>query len=235
MVLEWKICPEKSYSVRLSRTARAICQPKPSAKVFSNITANSRVATACTLEYRLKTIQLARKRKKKGKTVRYIHQSSPNSLRTHGEVVRCFKKLQKNPTTTVLGFQAISCFIGVPEFDLIHGFTIDYMHCILIGTTQKLAGFWLDPKNSNDPYYMAEKNRYILNQRILSIRPPSFINRKPRSLQDKAYFKANEWRSFLLYYLRYSLVGLLPLKYVHSSFRTAFISDLYTFKKENSI
>lgn len=102
----------------------------------------------------------------------------------------------------------------MPEFDIIHGFAIDYMHCILIGTTNKLAGFSLDSKNCNEPFYITSNRKKILNGRLLSIKPPSFINRKPRCLEEKEFFKANEWRSLLFYYLRYSLVGLLPFKYI---------------------
>lgn len=53
-----------------------------------------------------------------------------------------------------------------------------------------------------------------MNQRITSIKPPSVINRNPRSLKDKEHFKANEWRTFLLYYLRFSLGGILNHCYI---------------------
>lgn len=153
-------------------------------------------------------------KKTKSKTIRFVRQSEPALLRTHSEVVCCFKKLQKSPKNPVFGFQALSAFIGVPEFDLIHGFSIDYMHCILLGTTPKVVGFWLNSTNCDKPYYMKKAHKNILNRRILSIRPPSCINRKPRSLEEREFFKANEWRSFLFYYLRYNLVGLIPFQFI---------------------
>lgn len=48
----------------------------------------------------------------------------------------------------------------------------------------------------------------------MSIKPTSNITRKPRSLDERANFKANELRSLLLYYLRYCLSGILDMKYL---------------------
>lgn len=151
---------------------------------------------------------------KTGKTVRYIRRDTPDPLRTHIETVLSLAKLRVNPKKPILGFYSIPCFIAIPEFDLIHGFTIDYMHCLLIGTTSKLVGLWLDPKKRNARYHISTENKVTLNKRLLAIRPPSFITRKPRSLGEKEFFKANEWRSLLLYYLRYCLAGNLPTEYI---------------------
>lgn len=122
--------------------------------------------------------------------------------------------MRAKPKKPIVGFYSIPCFIAIPEFDLIHGFTIDYMHCLLIGTTSKLIGLWLDPKNRHARFHMNTENKAKLNKQLLAIKPPSFINRKPRSLAEKEFFKANEWRSLLLYYLRYCLNGRLPSEYI---------------------
>lgn len=112
---------------------------------------------------------------KKRKTIRYVRQSGAASLRTHNGTICSLKKLQKFPEKHIQGFYTISCFIGVPELNIIHGFAIDYMHCILIRTTHKLAGFWLDSKNFNEPFYINPNRKKILNGRLLStsIRPSS--------------------------------------------------------------
>lgn len=51
-------------------------------------------------------------------------------------------------------------------------------------------------------------------KRILAIKPISEITRKPRSLDQRKEFKANEFRSLLLYYLRFCLTDLLPARYI---------------------
>lgn len=53
-----------------------------------------------------------------------------------------------------------------------------------------------------------------MNRRILGIKPVSTIKRLPRTLNDRGFFKANELRCLLLYYLRYCSIGLLDTKYV---------------------
>lgn len=147
---------------------------------------------------------------KKSITYRYVGQEI--TLRTHSDTITTLIKLNKRPNTPVLGFKRISFLIAAPEFDLIHGFNLDYMHCILIGITPKLVSFWLDSKYWKDPLYI--KQKAVLNDRIKSIKPPSVINRKPRSLHQKEFFAANEWRGLLLYYLRYSLDRLLGSRFI---------------------
>lgn len=61
---------------------------------------------------------------------------------------------------------------------------------------------------------MTPKNRSILDKRLLSLKPYESITRKPRSVQDRGFFKAVEYRNLLLYYLRFALQGLLDHKYV---------------------
>lgn len=75
-----------------------------------------------------------------------------------------------------------------------------------------MVGLWLDTKNHKESFYIKQKS--VLNDRLQSIKPPSVIKRRPRSLVEKENFKANEWRSFLLYYSRYSLVGILETRYI---------------------
>lgn len=105
--------------------------------------------------------------------------------------------------------------IGFKDFNLVHGFAIDYMHCVLLGVVKKLMNMWL-ASNIRMDYRIKNKYLNVLDERIKSIRPTSEITRKPRSIiRERANFKANEFRSMLLYYLRYSLVGLLPIKYIH--------------------
>lgn len=151
---------------------------------------------------------------KSRKTVRYIRRTNI-SLRNHKDTVLTIMKnsesSQKQPTE---GIKGVSCMIGFKHFDLIDGFSIDYMHCVLLGTTKKLMNFWLEPCYSGKDFHINKKGVAILIKRIMSIKPTSNITRKPRSLDDRAKFKANEYRSLLLYYLRYCLSGLLPTKYV---------------------
>lgn len=91
---------------------------------------------------------------------------------------------------------------------------IDYMHCILLGDQKKLLSLFCDQTFSNRLFYIPKKKQIELNKRILAIKPNREVVRKPRSLKDRAKYKASEFRSMLLYYLPVCLSGLIPDVYV---------------------
>lgn len=146
------------------------------------------------------------------KYCRYVDRKVEETPRTHQDTVQSISNLKNAGKKGIDGFRRVSCLIGLPYFDLINGFCLDYLHCILLGVMPQLVELWLNSKNSLQPYYI--QNKKILNRRILSIKPTSAINRKPRSIFEKENYKGNEWRSHLLYYLRYCLPGLLESRYV---------------------
>lgn len=155
-----------------------------------------------------------RNKAKTATTYRYVYRNVNDELRTHTNAIATLQRMKNLSNSCVDGFRVVSPLIAVPKFDIIHGFTIDYMHCALLGVTSTLVSLWYDTKNKDATYYIRTKGKSDLNHRIISIKPPSVINRKPRSLSEKEHFKANEWRSFLLYYLTYSLGGILNKCYV---------------------
>lgn len=166
-------------------------------------------------------------------TYRYVRQNVTDELRTHTDSLVALRKLRKSTNSCIDGFTEVSPLIAAPQFDIINGFPIDFLHCVLIGVIPKLESLWYDTKNKGTAYYITTKNKHILNQRITSIKPPSMISRNPRSLKDKEHFKANEWRSFLLYYLRYSLVGILNHCYIEH-FQLLSAATYMLSKKKNS-
>lgn len=105
--------------------------------------------------------------------------------------------------------------VAAPQFDVVDGFSLDYLHYGLLGILKKLTDLWLNPNNFRKPYYITKPKQAALNKRILSIRPVSEITRRPRSIFERADYKGNEYRTLLLYYLRYCLVDLLPMKYIN--------------------
>lgn len=143
--------------------------------------------------------------------VRYVQQKIPSALRTHQNMLQIYRKLKSD---SVMGVKQISCMIAAKEFDLVNGFCIDYMHCVLLGVMKKLMDLWLDSANHASPYYIKPQFQRTLNQRLMKIKPNLNISRKPRPLSDKSKYKANEYRNLLLYYLTYSLRGLLAKDYV---------------------
>lgn len=172
------------------------------------------------------------KSKKNSKSfVRYVHQKNPSELRTHHSMLQTYRTLKSTP---IMGVKRVSCMIAAKNFDLINGYCIDYMHCTLLGVVVKMLSLWLDSVNHNSCYYIKPKLQCILNQRLVKIKPNSNISRKPRPLSERSNYKANEYRNLLLYYLTYSLRGLLPKQYIdHFKLLS---SSIYTLlKKEISL
>lgn len=152
------------------------------------------------------------KRRENNKAVvRYV--SGNYTSRSHENFVETYKKLKPN-AALINGIKGISCLVAATDFDLVNGFCLDYMHCVLLDVVKKLLSLWLDSKNHSKPYYIQKKHQVMLSGRVINIKPNSEISRKPRSLFARADFKANEYRSLLLYYLRYALSGLQEAVYV---------------------
>jgi len=94
---------------------------------------------------------------------------------------------------------SISRLIELPGFNLVHSFSLDYMHLVLIGVTRKLVLQWLHkgPLHVRLPSRSAHK----LTASLLSLKKyiSSDFSRKPREIQDIGRWKATELRLFLLY------------------------------------
>lgn len=162
----------------------------------------------------------------KKSVIRYTKGIADHEIRSHQSVIETYKKLKLSP---VNGIKSVSCMIAAHEFDLINGFAIDSMHCIYLGITKKLLNLWLDSKYHLKQWYITKKNQVILSNRLVKIKPISDIMRRPRSIFSKSDFKANEYRSFLLYFLRFSLSGMLESKYIRHF--NLLCSAIYTLSK----
>jgi hypothetical protein len=98
----------------------------------------------------------------------------------------------------------------VPNFSLVSGVVIDYMHGILLGVTKKLLTLWFDGKNYKEPFFLGHQMSHI-DKLLKVIAPPHTIRRLPRKLSGNyQHWKASELRSWLLYYSLPCLKSYLP-------------------------
>ena len=74
----------------------------------------------------------------------------------------------------VMGATGVSILCELKYFDVVYGFTIDYMHAVLLGTVRRLVGYWLDTSSNGLPYYIG-RSLQQLDRRIKSITLPSGI------------------------------------------------------------
>lgn len=156
--------------------------------------------------------------------IRYVN--ADHGLRTHESFINIYSKIK--PGQILNGIKGISCLVAAKHFDLSCSIAIDHMHCCELGLMKKLLSLWLDSKNHSEPYYITKKNQVLLSSRIVNIKPISNISRKPKSIFGD--MKANEYRSLMLYFIRFALPGCIHSKYI-THFHL-FCSAMYMLLKE---
>ena len=100
----------------------------------------------------------------------------------------------------------------VPNYNSLKGTGIDYMHCILLNIVRLLVNLWFDSCHHSQAW-SCSRLISVADDRLRSIRPPSSITRAPRTLRDRKFWKASEYRSWLFYYSLPVMLGLLPTQY----------------------
>lgn len=97
-----------------------------------------------------------------------------------------------------------SPLINLP-IDITKCVVLDYMHCVCQGVMKRLLDFWVKGKK---PIRMLGEKKDSISLALFNLRKtvPSEFARLPRSLDDLEYWKATEFREFLLY------TGIIVLK-----------------------
>ena len=115
--------------------------------------------------------------------------------------------------SVINGVKGPSWLRKLETYDIIDGTAIDYMHCVLLGVMRLLLSLWISSEHHNEHYYIGRQVK-LIDSRLETINPPSIITRKPRKLSIHfKYYKASEYRAFLLYYSLPVLSGILPSQY----------------------
>ncbi|KAG4071204.1 hypothetical protein HA402_001194 [Bradysia odoriphaga] len=155
----------------------------------------------------------SRIQKKPVECVRYVEGDFEHPLRDEVETLKRML-IASGENDAVNGIKDVSCLVAFEHFNILHSISIEYMHCVLLGNQKRILNLFLDSKNKNLPYYIPPKKKKFLNNRIMAIKPNADVVRKPRSLEQKADFKASEYKFLLLYYLPVCLDGCIPKVFV---------------------
>lgn len=125
------------------------------------------------------------------------------------------------PQQPVMGVKGPSPLMKLANFQMVNGFVPEYQHSVCLGVTRQLMTLWLDSTNHDKPWYVGTKSE-VIDKQLLSIKPPVELTRVPRSVKERKYWKASEWRSFLLFYALPVLSGILSKKYWNHLFLLVF-------------
>lgn len=73
---------------------------------------------------------------------------------------------------------------------------------------------WFTPTYHSEPYSFRKHIKNI-NKLVCRVKPPMELQRAPRSIDNLSFFKASEYRAWLLFYGLPILSVFLPPDYVH--------------------
>lgn len=133
------------------------------------------------------------------------------------------------PQQPVMGVKGPSPLMKLANFQIVNGFVPEYQHSVCLGVTRQLMTLWLDSTNHGKPWYIGTKSE-VIDKQLIAIQPPVELTRVPRSVKERKYWKASEWRSFLLFYALPVLCGVLSKKYWNHLFLLVF--GIYTLLQE---
>ncbi|XP_062841554.1 uncharacterized protein LOC134300980 [Trichomycterus rosablanca] len=125
----------------------------------------------------------------------------------------------------VFGVKGPSPLMKLCHFQMINGFIPEYQHNVCLGVTRQLSTLWFDTANSEAAWYIGKQIKEV-DLRLVKIKPPVEITRTPRSMSERKFWKASEWRAFLLFYALPVLKGILPARFWNHLFLLVF--GIYT-------
>ena len=117
------------------------------------------------------------------------------------------------------GVKGPSLLSSLNHFDLVNGFVPDFLHCALLGVARQFVSLWFESKNHCEPWYIGQPTKQTQYDRLLrGITVPKEVRRLPRSITTREHWKANEFKTFVLYFSLIVLEGLLPSLYLNHFF-----------------
>ncbi|KAL7300261.1 hypothetical protein TKK_0006897 [Trichogramma kaykai] len=95
--------------------------------------------------------------------------------------------------------------------NIIKSYPPEHMHSCLLGVAKLFVTSWFDSKYSSEKFSIRARDSEF-TERLLKIQPPIEITRVPRPIDTN--YKANEWKTFVLYYSIPCITNLMPQSYV---------------------
>lgn len=122
-------------------------------------------------------------------------------LRTHADFVAQNCPRHHLGTTDLL---------KIPGIDVSKQFVLDILHLGFLGVVKKMLNIWVN--GNSPPGKFSVANCKLISERLFALRPyvPCEFQRKPRGLDEKAFWKGTEFKFFLLFAGPIVLIDVLP-------------------------
>lgn len=144
------------------------------------------------------------------------HHTGSLVARTHVSAINHSR--QGTPLNPFYGYKGESIFFSLLP-DGIAGVSEDVMHGVYGGIGgKKMTEFYFGFAFKDMAYSLYNKLDSIIS-RMEKIRPPNFIRRRLRPLNQLSYYKTSEYKNWLLYYSVPLLHDLLPAKFFDHYFK----------------
>ena len=202
---------EKGFEIKRSQVQTQLCRVKLVSAVFDLI-ARALVLKMKQFNGEYGCSVCLHPGKQLGKGTRVYLPGVDYTMRTHINILHDAKLAESNqlPVNGVKGVSPLSSILN-----LVNQIPLDYMHCVLEGVVKRLMHLWFDSCNHEKPYYLGKHLR-IIDQLLEKQRPPHEFSRRPRSISKHLnYWKASEYKNWLLFYSVPILKGHLPSLYYH--------------------
>lgn len=85
----------------------------------------------------------------------YINSEPPAPERTAAGIRRDMK-LAMELQTPVNGLKGPSAFWPLQYLDLVECYTVEYMHCVLLGVTRQFTEYWFDSSHCHEKFYIGQ-------------------------------------------------------------------------------
>lgn len=134
-------------------------------------------------------------------------------IRTHDRTV--LQMIESEQTgKSVMGMKGVSPLLGFRYVDIIQSLPIDDLHCCYIGVNNLMLDFFFDSHYHKERFFLGRKKSDV-DKILLNVKPPRNFARTPRSVVERKYWKGNEHRSWLFYYMNLCLENVLPARFLN--------------------
>ncbi|KAK3919910.1 Halomucin [Frankliniella fusca] len=144
-----------------------------------------------------------------GRTTVHAHRHvAPEDIqhRNIGEVVNAVR-IAHQTGRPYLGYKGLSLLYFM-MVDMLRGTSIDIMHLLFLGICKLLNRLWFDVQFQGEPYSCYQLI-VVVNAKLAKIRPPSFVQRSTRTLDDLKLWKAKDYKLWFFYYSLVVMDGIL--------------------------
>lgn len=147
--------------------------------------------------------------------VRYPNEDPLPSLRTHEDTVA--SRCEHSKT----GFYLSNVLEKIPYWDIINSWAIDAMHLLFLNIVPSLVSLWLAPvsRGSQRQAYQVEGCLDSVSEFLSGVILPHDFGRSPLNFKNRENWKAEQWKSFFIFFICPAFENVLPKKvWIYSFF-----------------